>query len=164
LKAGELDLMLCEGGIEPRQWPAVEIWRAPLEWITSDAHNRHRDDPLPVSLSPGNCPFRPPWIADCIWRYSALRALEHAGRRYKIVSTSATVPGLHDAVIAGLAVTVSPRKGLPQGLRPTRPDEGLPKLPEVNLLLLKAREPRQPMTDALATHIIEAFGVKRHDA
>jgi DNA-binding transcriptional LysR family regulator len=40
LKAGELDLMLCEGGIEPRQWPAVEIWRGPLEWITSDAHNR----------------------------------------------------------------------------------------------------------------------------
>jgi molybdate transport repressor ModE-like protein len=161
LKAGELDLMLCEGGIEPRHWPAVEVWRGPLKWITSDAHNRHLDDPLPVSLSPGNCPLRPPWVADCIWRGSAIRALERAGRRYKIVSTYATVPGLHDAVIAGLAVTVSPANGLPEGLRPTRPDEGLPELPEVSLLLLKAREPRQPVTDALASHIIESFSLKR---
>jgi hypothetical protein len=57
-----------------------------------------------------------------------------------------------------------PAKGLPEGLRSTRPDEGLPELPEVKLLLLKAREPRQPQTDELAAHIIEAFGVKEHVA
>src|SRR5271157_2046153 len=152
LKAGELDLILCEGGHEPRQWPATEVWRGRLEWITSDAHRRHLDDPLPLVLVPGNCPFRPRWLADCIWRDTAMRALERAGRRYKIVSTSGTVPGLHDAVIAGLAVTVMPANGLPEGLRPTRPDEGLPELPEISLLLLKAREPRQPLTDALASH------------
>jgi hypothetical protein len=33
-------------------------------------------------------------------------------------------------------------------------------LPEVNLLLLKAREPRQPVTDALYAHILEAFEVR----
>ena len=164
LKEGDLDLILCEGGVEPRQWPAVEMWRGRLEWITSDTHSRHLDDPLPLVLVPGNCPFRPPWLADCVWRDSALRALERAGRRYKVVSTSATVPGLQDAVIAGLAVTVMPAKGLPQGLRSTRPDEGLPELPEVKLLLLKARKPRQPQTDELAAHIIEAFGVKERGA
>jgi DNA-binding transcriptional LysR family regulator len=158
LKAGDLDLVLCEGGLEPRQWPATEMWRGRLEWIVSEAHPRHLDDPLPLVLVPGNCPFRPPWLADCIWRDSAIRALERAGRRYKIVSTSGTVPGLHDAVIAGLAVTVMPAHGLPEGLRPTRPEEGLPELPEVSLQLLKAREPRQPLTDALAAHIVEAFG------
>ena len=30
LKANTLDLMLCEGRLEPRQWPAVEVWRGPL--------------------------------------------------------------------------------------------------------------------------------------
>src|SRR5271166_3085200 len=150
LKAGELDLMTCEVGLEPRQWPAVEIWRGRLEWITSDTHGRHLDDPLPLSLSPGNCPFRPPWLDECIWRGSALRALERAGRRYKIVSTSANVTGQEAAVLAGLAVTVATVSGLPEGLRPTRPEEGLPALPEVSLLLLKGREPRQPATDALA--------------
>src|SRR5271165_5201600 len=39
LKAGELDLMLC--GLEPRQWPAVEVWRGPLAWIIADAQSRH---------------------------------------------------------------------------------------------------------------------------
>src|SRR5208337_2922599 len=51
LKTGDLDLMLCEGGLEPRQWPAVEVWRGPLAWIISDAHTRHLEDPLPLSLS-----------------------------------------------------------------------------------------------------------------
>src|SRR5271166_1901907 len=146
LKTGELDLMLCEGGHEPR----LELWRTRLEWITSEAHGRHLDDLLPLSLSPGNCPFRPPWLDECIWRGSALRALERAGRRYKIVSTSANVTGQEAAVLAGLAVTVATVSGLPEGLRPTRPEEGLPALPEVSLLLLKGREPRQPATDALA--------------
>ncbi|MBV9287786.1 MAG: LysR family transcriptional regulator [Hyphomicrobiales bacterium] len=163
LKAGELDLMLCEGGHEPRQWPAVELWRTRLEWITSDAHGRHLDDPLPLSLSPGNCPFRPPWLDECIWRGSALRALERACRRYAIVSTSTSITAQQAAALAGIAVTVATISGLPEGLRPTRPDEGLPELPEVSLLLLKARDPRQPATDALHDHIVQSFGVKGHD-
>jgi hypothetical protein len=51
-----------------------------------------------------------------------------------------------------------PANGLPQGLRAARPDEGLPALPEVSLLLLKAFEPRQPLTDILAAQIINAVG------
>jgi DNA-binding transcriptional LysR family regulator len=152
---GDLDLMLCERGHEPRQWPAIEIWRGRLRWITSDVHGRHREDPLPLSLSPGNCPFRPPWLDECIWRGAALRALEHAGRSYRIVSTSASITGQQTAVQAGLAVTVAIPHGLPEGLRATNDSEGLPELPEVSLLLLKAREPRQPVTDALFAHIID---------
>jgi DNA-binding transcriptional LysR family regulator len=157
LKAGELDLLVCEGGHEPRQWPAVELLRTRLEWITSDAYRRHIDDPLPLSLSSGNCPLRPPWLDECIWRGAALRALERAGRRHKIVSTSGSTAGQLAAVQAGIAVTVATSGGLPEGLRPTRPEEGLPELPEVSLLLLKAREPRQPATDALFEHIVEAY-------
>lgn len=162
LMKGEFDLMLCEGGVEPREWPTIEVWRGPLAWITSDAHARHFDDPLPLSLSPRDYPFRPPWLDDCRWRKAALGALDRAGRRYVIVSTSSTVTAQQAAVQAGLAVTVSLPFALPEGLRPTRPDEGLPDLPDVNLLLLKAREPRQPETDALFDHIIETFEVKVH--
>ena len=158
MKAGELDLVICEGGLEPRRWPAIEVWREPLRWIVSDAHPRHRDDPLPLALVPGECPLRPPWLNDCLWRDAAMRALERGGRRYRIVTTSATIWGLHDAVLAGLAVTAMPASGLPAGLRPARPEEGLPELPEVRLLMLKAQAPRQPATDALAALILEAFG------
>ena len=74
------------------------------------------------------------------------------------MATAGTVWSLHDAVTAGLAVTAMPANGLPQALRPVRPDEGLPALPEVSLLLLKAFEPRQPLTDILAAQIINAVG------
>ena len=87
-------------------------------------------------------------------------ALERAGRRYKIVSTSSDAAAWHAVARAGLAVTVSLPDEVPEGLRPARPDDRLPELPDVTLLLLKAREPRQPVTDALYAHILEAFEVR----
>jgi DNA-binding transcriptional LysR family regulator len=105
-----------------------------------------------------------PWLDECIWRGSALRALERADRRYAIVSTSGSITAQQAAALAGIAVTVATISGLPEGLRPTRPDEGLPELPEVSLLLLRERDPRQPATGALHEHIVQSFGVKGHDA
>ena len=147
LKAGELDLTLCSEGSEPRNWPKVELWRGPLHWITSDRHSPHRLDPLPLALAANSC----------TWRLAALRTLEKAARRYRIAYTSATLTGTHVPVLAGLAVTVSPITLLPEGLRVLRPDEGLPPLPEAGILLLKGRDPAQPVTDVLATHITETF-------
>ena len=60
LKANTLDLMLCEGGLEPRQWPAVEVWRGPLAWVVSDERPGQFDDPTPLALSPAQCLFRRP--------------------------------------------------------------------------------------------------------
>ena len=99
-------------------------------------------------------------MTQCLWRSAALAALERAGRRYKIVSTSSDAAAWHAAARAGLAVTVSLPDEVPEGLRPARPDDWLPELPEANLLLLKAREPLQPVTDALYAHVLESFEVK----
>lgn len=160
LKNGQFDLALLEAGQEPRQWPAVEIWRSPLKWITSEVHKQHLRDPLPLSLSPTDCPWRPPWLTECLWRGMAIRALEHSGRKYRIVSTSGTTAGQLAAVVAGLAVTGSlATDRLPEGLRTVRADEGLPELPETSFLMLKAREAHQPMTDMLAAEIQDIFGL-----
>ena len=88
-----------------------------------------------------------------------MRALEQAGRRYRIAYTSASQIGTHAPVLAGLAVTVSTLSWLPEGLRAMRPEEGLPVLPEFGILLLKGRRPLQPVTDALAAHIEESFAL-----
>jgi DNA-binding transcriptional LysR family regulator len=126
LKANSLDLLLCEGGLEPRQWPAVEVWRGPLAWVVSDAHPRQFDDPLPLAISPDHCPFRPAWMTQCLWRSAAIGALDRAGRRYKIVSTSSDAAAWYAAAQAGLAVTVSLPDEVPNGLRPARPDDRHP--------------------------------------
>ncbi len=146
LQAGDLDLTLCSEGHEPPRWPADELWRGPLRWITSERHSPHRLDPLPLALAAGSCS----------WRRVAVQALNAIGRRYRVAYTSATLAGTTAPVLAGLALTVSPVTLLPEGLRVLQ-DESLPDLPDIGILLLKGREPRQPVTDALADHIIETF-------
>ena len=151
LKAGELDLAMVSEGNEPRNWPYVGLWRGPLTWITSTRYAPHRQDPLPLALA----------HPDCSWRRAAVDALERVGRRYRIGYISGTQAGTHAPVLAGLAVTVSVLSSLPEGLRPVRADEGLPRLGEFAILMLKARRPTQPVTDALAAHIEESFRLDR---
>src|ERR1700733_9958119 len=155
LQAEDLDLTLASDGHQPVGWPSVQLWRAPLVWVTSTRFAPHRQDPLPLALAD-----RDPFLArgeDCEWAGAAVRALERAGRRYRIAYTSASPIGTHAPVLAGLAVTVSTLSWLPEGLRPMRPEEGLPKLPEFGILMLKGKRPHQPVTDALAAHIEESF-------
>lgn len=159
LKDAELDLVVLREGLEPRQWPVVEIWRSPMKWITSDAHLQHLRDPLPVANAPAHCPWSPSELKECQWHAIVVRALEQGGRRYRVVSTSATIQGLLAAAQAGLAVTTTVADdSLPVGLRTVRDDEGLPRLPEFRYLMLKAREPHQPATDMLAALVCDVFG------
>jgi DNA-binding transcriptional LysR family regulator len=155
LKADEIDLTLISDGHQPTEWPTVQLWRGPLVWVTSTRYAPHRQDPLPLALAD-----REPFLArgqDCEWAGAAVRALEKAGRRYRIAYTSASQIGTHAPVLAGLAVTVSTLSWLPEGLRPMRPEEGLPQLPEFGIMMLKANRPHQPVTDALAEHIEASF-------
>lgn len=145
LKAGELDLTLISDGIQPRHWPSVSLWSGPLSWITSTRYAPHWQNPLPLALAHG----------ECGWRASAQDTLDRAGIRYRIAYLSCTQVGTHAPVLAGLAVTVSALTALPAGVRAMRPDEGLPKLPEFGIVMLKGRTAAQPVTDALAAHIEE---------
>lgn len=158
LKNGEFDLVVLRDGLQPRQWPVVEVWRSRAKWITSDKHAQHLRRPLPLAISAADCPTRPAELSECPWRTMLLRALEQDGRGYRIVSTSSTTQALLAAVQAGLAVTSTPEDdALPEGLRPVRPDEGLPTLPESRYFMLKARDPRQPSTDMLAMTVQGVF-------
>ena len=151
LVAGELDLTLMTEGVEPRGFSPVSLWRGPLHWITSARHTPYRQTPLPLALA----------HEDCSWRRAALRALDAAGRPYRVAYISGTQVGTQAPVLAGLAVTVSTLSWLPEGLRALRPDDGLPPLPEFGIMLVKGANARQPVTDALAEHIEDSF---RHDA
>ncbi len=71
--------------------------------------------------------------------------------------TSETQAGSLTPVIAGLAVSVSPITAVPPGVRTLSFGDTLPPLGECGILLMRAREPRQPVTDALANHIRDTF-------
>jgi DNA-binding transcriptional LysR family regulator len=155
IKADDLDLALISDGHQPPGWPVTELWRGPLVWVTSTRHSPHRQDPLPLALADHE-----PFLAkrqDCEWSRAAVAALDKAGRRYRIAYTSGSQLGTHAPVVAGLAITVSTLSWLPHGLRPLGPDDGLPDLPDFGILMLKAQNASQPVTDALAAHIDANF-------
>lgn len=153
LHRGDLDLALLSDGTEPRRLATVPLWRGPLVWVTSTRYAPHRLDPLPLALaSPDPLSER----RGCDWGFAAVNALEKTGRRFRIAYTSGSQIGTHAPVLAGLAVTVSAQVWLPDGLRPVRPDEGLPPLPDYGIVMVTARHARQPVTDALAAHIEES--------
>jgi DNA-binding transcriptional LysR family regulator len=154
LKNAELDLVVMRDVLAPRQWPAVEVWRSPLKWVTSEAHRQHLRDPLPLASTLAHCPWSPFETKECQWHAIMVRALEQSARRYRVVSTSTTTQGMFAAAQAGLAVTIALADDrLPDGLRAVRDDEGLPPLPECRFLMLVAREPRQPATGMLAAQV-----------
>src|SRR5262245_6379818 len=75
LKDGAFDLVVIGGDVVPSDWPLTEVWRSPIRWITSATEDIHRRDPLPLSMWPSHCPWRPAWLDDCFWRSATLRAL-----------------------------------------------------------------------------------------
>ena len=147
LQNGELDLTLLTEGMEPRGYAATPLWHGPLNWIVSARHTTHRQTPLPLALA----------HETCSWRQAAMRALDATGRPYRVAYVSGTQVGTQAPVMAGLAVTVATLSWLPEGLRPLRPDEGLPPLPDFGVVLVKGLASRQPVTDALAEHIEASF-------
>jgi DNA-binding transcriptional LysR family regulator len=152
LRRGGLDLALMSEH-EPGAVSPVPLWRGPLVWVTSTRYAPHRLDPLPLSLTSSD-PLSD--LRCCEWARAAVQALERVGRHYRIAYTSGSQVGTHVPVLAGLAVTVSAQAWLPEGLRPVRPDEGLPPLPEYGIVLVASPRARQPVTDALAAHIVES--------
>ena len=157
IKDDTFDLIVSESGHAPRNWPSTEIWRGPLRWITSTTHATHLRDPLPLCLAPSDCPWRPAWMDDCLWRSAPLQAIEKTGRSHRVVAAASSWEGLFGPVVAGEAITVSIGARLPAGLRVVTDDEGLPPLPELSIVIIKGRKAVQPLTDALAKIITSTF-------
>jgi len=147
VQAGALDLALGAEGESVRGIEGEPLWRGPLVWVGSARHATHRLDPIPLALSDPSC----------CWRLAAQSALEQAGRRYRVAYSSAAQIGTLAPVLAGLAITISPATALPEGLVVLGPEEGLPPLSDFQVMMIRAREARQPVTDALADYISEVF-------
>jgi DNA-binding transcriptional LysR family regulator len=152
IRNGLFDIVVCEGAHTPHGWEPKELWRGPLRWVTSKANPAHIRRPLPLSLSPADCPWRPAWMDDCPWRSGPFHALERAGCERRVVSAASSMEGLYATVSLGFHV--------PDELRCVEADEGLPELPDTRIVLLKSRTARQPHVDALAEAIVSSFRTK----
>jgi len=123
---GELDITLLSAGNETPGVQAERLWRGPLRWVGAAGRPVHLMRPLPLVLSHNAC----------TWRHAATEALDAAGVPWRMAYSSASQTGTHTVVLAGLGVTVGLSAALPPGLRLLGPEDGLPTLPELEIVLL----------------------------
>jgi DNA-binding transcriptional LysR family regulator len=144
IRLGELDVAIITHVRE--KGPAEVIRREPLLWVGSQRHAAHEIDPLPLALG------RP----TCDWRRAALDGLEGGGRRHRLLYVSWNSTAVGAAVLAGLAVSVLPESALRTGMRVLGEADGFPRLPPVDIGLLRGRA-ANPVAEALAGHIVSSL-------
>ncbi len=147
VQTGNLDLALVTR--QPRSPGGEVLRRESLVWAGSGKFAVHRREPLPLALYPQGI---------CVFRDSALNALNEEGVRWRIVYTSQSMAGLRSAVKAGLGVTVAISSMLGEELQDLGADGELPYLPRVEIALHRA--PGRPKDPAriLAQLLAERLG------
>lgn len=123
------------------------IRREPLVWAARRGAVAATLDPLPLALG----------AADAMDHQLPLRALQAAGRRYRVAYASSSLSGLIGMARSGQAVTVLTRTAVPDDLEMLGEDRGLPALPAVGLTLAFDRERPSALTAAFAAHVRKAL-------
>lgn len=125
-KRKELDMVLLKMN-RPEEIPfGVDVYSEKLEWVHQANLIVDKNEPLPLILSP----------EPCVYRAKALKALESAQIKWRVVFSSPSFTSLIAAVNAGLGITVLPRTMIPEQLEVMQ-DSSLPKLDDAHLCLLK---------------------------
>lgn len=134
-KQKEFDLVLLKMS-RPEDFPnGVEVWSEKLEWIgDKNLVNTmlQKEEPIPLVLSP----------APCVYRASAIGALEKAGLKWRQVFSSPSYAGTNAAVKAGIGISVLPKTMIPPELNAIDGTK-LPTLSDSHISLLK-QNPNNP--------------------
>lgn len=124
-KKNEFDLVLVKMN-RPEDFPnGVDILSEPLEWVAKPKFTIE-NSALPLILSP----------KPCVYRASAIKALENAGRAWRLVFSSPSFAGSLAATRAGMGITVMPHAMVPKDLVRLNSGE-LPLLDNTHISLLK---------------------------
>lgn len=135
----EFDLVLVKMN-QPEDFPnGLDVWSEPLRWV-GDPNLVDAANPVPLVLAP----------KPCVYRASAVKALDQAGRSWRLVLSSPSYAGAVAAVKVGMGVTVMPQTMIPQELQAIGLSI-LPRLDDTHVSLLKHRN------DVPAINTLEGF-------
>lgn len=141
LNTGHLDLIFIKEA--PDEATGTPIRRDVLAWMGQDKTVIPPDAPVPLVT------YQPPSLT----RRTAIRALEAAGRPWRIVCNIKDVNSALAAVRAGLGLAVFPQGLIPADLTKVTHRYDLPELGDVLYTLLKnpaaPQRPIQALTDAI---------------
>src|SRR5690606_29984483 len=119
----------------------------PLLWLEAPGFDVHEQRPLPLAM----------FNTDCFCRAWTCNALDAQEIDYRVAYTSPSLSAIMAVVSAGLAVTAQMQSVIPPDLRVLSEADGLPKLPQSSIVLLRNPHNVSPVSETLAEHIVEGF-------
>lgn len=147
IKQDQLDIGIVTDG-DCTMIPGQIVRREPLHWVTAADNGLGHVRPVRLAVGP----------VTSSWRREAVKALDAANIPHIVTYTSASAAALSGAVMAGFAVAVLPESAIRKGLRPIGEQEGLPPLPPCSITMVRSAAAREPIHDALCSHIMTAVG------
>jgi DNA-binding transcriptional LysR family regulator len=144
VESGYVDLAFVKRSTgAPATNPGELVRRDQLVWVAAEGERLKPDQPVPLVV------YHTPSISRAV----GVRALQEAGRSNRITCTVRGVNGVLAAVRAGLGIAVLARTLMPSDLIEVPPSARLPKLPQVDLVLLTNNrapvEPARALTSAI---------------
>jgi DNA-binding transcriptional LysR family regulator len=130
VQAGRLDVAIAffPAGSDAH---GIRLATLPMLWLGAEKLARPpAGQPIPLVL------FDHP----CLFRQTALQALERSGPRWRLSVTTPSLPGVWAALRSEHGMSVRTAHRLPVGVRDVGPAFGLPKLPAIELRMLAAAE------------------------
>jgi DNA-binding transcriptional LysR family regulator len=102
----------------------------PMQWLAHETFRGQAEpDRLPLVL------FDHP----CLFRQAALATLDRADRRWRAAVTTPSLPGIWGALRSNLGVAVRTEHGMPGDIVCAGDELGLPKLPSIQLRMLRSQ-------------------------
>jgi len=130
VQAGRLDIAMAFFPAGSDRHGAL-LASLPMLWFAGKACARlPEEEPIPLVL----------YDHPCLFRQTALQALERNGRRWRLALTTPSLPGIWAAVRAGQGISVRTPHKIPIGIREVGSEFNLPQLPSIELRLLSAND------------------------
>jgi DNA-binding transcriptional LysR family regulator len=121
------------------------VKRDRLVWVGTPSTRLDLTKPVPLAIYP------PPSLS----RTEMRKALHAAGIPYRSASVCRGVNGMIAAVAAGIAISAMAASLVPVQLTPLRPEQGLPELGSIDLVLLaNARTEHRPAVRELTATVL----------
>ncbi len=138
---GELDIVIGRRDTDVKGGKLM--FREPLYWVAKRGYRIERTEQLPlVSLSEA-----------CAYRAQAVALLDGVGRSWRSSYSAAGVAGMQAAVNAGLGVAALPLSCVQRSMRILGAQEGLPTLPDSEMLLYD----NSAILDSTASRLVEVI-------
>ncbi|MDB5537942.1 MAG: LysR family transcriptional regulator [Devosia sp.] len=146
MKAGKYDLVVFTQGTDQN---FGELFRTEkMFWVASHGGRALASEPMPLASG----------SQTCIWRTEAVEALNRVGKDYRIAYTSSNATAISSAVLSDLAVGFLPESALQPGMRVLGEEQGMPRLSDAQIALMRGSHAYGGIYDVLANHIVQSMG------